>query len=263
MHPLANVLGHVLQVAAVSLGQDHLGQARGVGRQDLLLQASDREHSSLEGDLAGHPDVVAHGPAAQERRERGGHCDPRAGAVLRDGPGGHVHVELAIRELVLVDAELLRAAAHERQRDPRGLLHDVAELSGQDEVVLAGHGRRLDEEDVPPALVTERPVATPGMAVRSAASWKNRCLPSASRTAATSTWIGGVTSPDAIRVAILRSALPSSRSRLRTPASRVYSVITLRIASSSMSTSSGRSPFRSRCRGHRYPVAIATFSSVV
>ena len=35
----------------------------------------------------------------------------------------------------------------------------------------------------PPAPVTARPVATPGIAVRSAASWKKRCRPRASRTA--------------------------------------------------------------------------------
>ena len=47
----------------------------------------------------------------------------------------------------------------------------------------------------PPAPVTERPVATPGTAVRSAASWKNRWRPSASRTASTSIWTGGVGRP--------------------------------------------------------------------
>src|SRR5437763_13733779 len=38
----------------------------------------------------------------------------------------------------------------------------------------------------PPAIVTERPVATPGVAVRAADSWKNFWRPSASRTASTS-----------------------------------------------------------------------------
>ena len=37
----------------------------------------------------------------------------------------------------------------------------------------------------PPAPVTDRPVATPGTAVRSAASWKKRWRPRASRTSAT------------------------------------------------------------------------------
>ena len=55
----------------------------------------------------------------------------------------------------------------------------------------------------------------------------------------------------AIRVAVLRSTVPSSRSRLRTPASRVYSSTTRRSISSETLTSSSRRPLRSRWRGHR------------
>ena len=75
----------------------------------------------------------------------------------------------------------------------------------------------------PPTPVTARPVATPGTAVRSAASRKNRCRPRASRTTSISTATGASAVSDAIRVAVLRSTLPSSRSSWRTPASRVYS----------------------------------------
>ena len=97
----------------------------------------------------------------------------------------------------------------------------------------------------PPVPVTASPVATPGTAVRSAASWKNFWRPSASRTTSTSTTTGGSTWPDAIRVAVLRRILPSSRSSWRTPASRVYSETTSWIMSSEIETSSSRSPFRS------------------
>ena len=103
----------------------------------------------------------------------------------------------------------------------------------------------------PPAPVTESPVATPGTAVRSAASWKNFWRPSASRTTSTSTATGGSTASDATRVAVLRRIVPSSRSSWRTPASRVYSETTSSSTSSATETSSSRSPFRSRCRGHR------------
>ena len=78
----------------------------------------------------------------------------------------------------------------------------------------------------PPVPVTARPVATPGTAVRSAASWKNFWRPSASRTTSTSTSTGASTWSAAIRVAVLRSTVPSSRSSCRTPASRVYSETT-------------------------------------
>ena len=62
---------------------------------------------------------------------------------------------------------------------------------------------------------------------------------------------GASTLPDAIRVAVLRSSLPSSRSSWRTPASRVYSETTVSSTSSEMATSSSRRPFRSRWRGQR------------
>ena len=54
---------------------------------------------------------------------------------------------------------------------------------------------------------------------------------------------GASASPEAIFVAARRRSLPSSRSSWRTPASRVYSVITLRRITSGASTSSSRSPF--------------------
>ena len=81
----------------------------------------------------------------------------------------------------------------------------------------------------PPVPVTARPVATPGTAVRIAASWKNFWRPRASRTRSSVDRHGRLHAvPDAICVAVLRSTVPSSRSRLRTPASRVYSVTTVR-----------------------------------
>ena len=73
----------------------------------------------------------------------------------------------------------------------------------------------------PPEPVTAKPVATPGVDVRSATSAKNFGLPSAGTIASSSIATGGVASPDATRAAVLRSSLPSSRSRFLTPASRV------------------------------------------
>jgi len=62
----------------------------------------------------------------------------------------------------------------------------------------------------PPAPVTARPVATPGVAVRAADSWKNFWRPSASRTASTSMFSGafaGATSADLPSAALLAAAL--------------------------------------------------------
>jgi hypothetical protein len=54
----------------------------------------------------------------------------------------------AVVEGAVVDVELRRVGAHPREGDSRRLLHHVAELAGQDERLLAFHGRGLDEQDV-------------------------------------------------------------------------------------------------------------------
>ena len=76
------------------------------------------------------------------------------------------------------------------------------------EVLPGGRSRRREPPSAPPA------------------SWKNFWRPSASRTTSTSTSTGASTWPAAMRVAVLRSTVPSSRSSWRTPASRVYSETT-------------------------------------
>src|SRR3954465_13268091 len=61
----------------------------------------------------------------------------------------------------------------------------------------------------PPVGVYARPVATPGTAVRSAASCQKRWRPRASRTASSSRATGADTSPAASRVAVFRSRAPA------------------------------------------------------
>ena len=57
-HLLADLLGDVVEVAAVALGQDHLGQPGRVRGEHLLLEPADRQHPALQRDLAGHADRV-------------------------------------------------------------------------------------------------------------------------------------------------------------------------------------------------------------
>ena len=144
---VADVGRDVVEVGAVALGDDHLGEAGGVRGEHLLLQAADREDAALERDLAGHPDRVLHGPPGEERRQRGRHRDPGARAVLRNRARRDVHVELAVQPLV-GDLESVGVRAYPRERDLRRLLHHVAELARQHEALVAVHSRRLDEEDV-------------------------------------------------------------------------------------------------------------------
>ena len=73
----------------------------------------------------------------------------------------------------------------------------------------------------PPAGVQASPVATPGWLVRRRVSEKNRRLPSSSRARFSEIVTRRVSFPSAACRAILRQTVPISRSRLRTPASRV------------------------------------------
>ena len=59
-----------------------------------------------------------------------------------------MHVDVALLEGLAVDAERGRAALDEGQRGLRALLHDVAQLSGEDEPAASLDPARLDEEDV-------------------------------------------------------------------------------------------------------------------
>jgi len=115
---------------------------------------------------------------------------PALGAVLRHGAGRHVEVELLAGEGVIGDAQRRGVASHVGQRDACRLLHHVAQLAGEHEAARAGHRGRLDEQHVAATPVTARPVATPGVAVRAATSWKTFWRPSACRTAASSMTTG-------------------------------------------------------------------------
>ncbi len=72
----------------------------------------------------------------------------------------------------------------------------------------------------PPTGVQASPVATPGRSIRSATSSRNRGRPRYSATVSAVTRTGPA-SPSASRRATLRTTVAISRSRFRTPASRV------------------------------------------
>ena len=134
------------------------------------------------------PTVCFTGRPGEERRERGRHRDAGARAVLRDRARRDVHVEASRpRTASSSMPSSVGVRADVGERDPRRLLHHVAELAGEDEPLARPCIAVASTKSTsPPVPVTARPVATPGTAVRSAASWKNRCRPSASRTAGSS-----------------------------------------------------------------------------
>ncbi len=102
----------------------------------------------------------------------------------------------------------------------------------------------------PPAPVTASPVATPGSLVRRLTSLWMRSGPRISRASSGPT-TAGASSPSATRRAMRRAIAARRRSSWRTPASRVYSAMTVRMPSSVTSRSPSGSPAASICRGSR------------
>ena len=118
----------------------------------------------------------------------------------------------------------LPVAAHVGERRLRRLLHHVAELAGDRQPARARHRGRLDEEDVAAGR-------RPGEAGRDAGVLGAAALlgedAAAAEQLAGASWPRSLTLPltlpSATSRATLRQTVPIWRSRLRTPASRVYS----------------------------------------
>ncbi len=175
---------------------------------DLLLEPADRQHPTLEGDLAGHPDGVLDRAAREQRGERRDHRDARAGAVLGDRSGRDVDVEL-----LALEVRCSSMPSSLRVRRARRRARSAPTPSSRRPAARSARGRRLaalmavasTNSTSPPVPVTARPVATPGTAVRTADSWKNFWRPSASRTASRSMLTGAVArAPRRSSVAVLR-----------------------------------------------------------
>ena len=64
-------------------GQHDRGEAGPLRREHLLLEPADRQHPTLQRDLAGHPDVGPHRASGEPRHERRGHRDAGRRSVLR------------------------------------------------------------------------------------------------------------------------------------------------------------------------------------
>ncbi len=103
----------------------------------------------------------------------------------------------------------------------------------------------------PPAGVQASPVATPGSLVRRRCSAKYLRLPSSSRAFLAEIVVLPRDLPSATRAATFLQIAPISRSRLLTPASRVYSLITASRPASANSSFDLVSPLALSCRGTR------------
>ena len=76
----------------------------------LLADAADRQHQARQRDLAGHRDVGAHRHAARRRDDRRRHRHAGRRAVLGDGAGRHVDVQILLGQELRRDAERVAPA---------------------------------------------------------------------------------------------------------------------------------------------------------
>ena len=70
--------------------------------------------------------------------------------VLGNGSLGDMDVDLCTLELGQSDSVLLMSALRKGPSGPARLLHDVTELTRQDQLSLSGHDAGFDEHDVTP-----------------------------------------------------------------------------------------------------------------
>src|SRR6266851_5211199 len=143
--------GNLLQVAPVVVRRHDLGQPGPMRRQHLLLQPADRHDPAAQRDLTGHAQGMVDRTPGECRDDSRGHRDARARSVLGHRARRHVDVHVPINERIVV-AEAQRSAARPgiRQRSLGRLFHHLAELPGEQQIALAGHHARLDEQDLAP-----------------------------------------------------------------------------------------------------------------
>jgi hypothetical protein len=99
-----------------AFGRISLAQPGAVGGEHLLLHAADLEHLAAQRHLAGHREVAAHRAAREHARDRERDRDAGRRARPWGSRRGEVDVESRLLEILLVEAELARARAHERVR---------------------------------------------------------------------------------------------------------------------------------------------------
>ena len=154
---MSHIVGQLAQVLLVGLGENDAADACPPRGQHLLLDAADGQHQPGEGDLAGHGRPAERRELRVERGHRHRHGDAGRGAVLGDGPGRHVDVQAGAFEYVAVDVELVGVRPQVALGRLGRLLHDVADLPGDDQPAPAGQQRGLDVEHLSAGLGPGQP----------------------------------------------------------------------------------------------------------
>ena len=191
---------------------------------------------------------------------------PGRRSVLRHGAGRNVDVDVVLARTSPVRAPSSSVCARTQES---AACADSCITSPSCPVIvsrpLPGVRRRLDEEDVAAdarctRVPSQRPARTCACALRPRSGAARARPARASRRCVASSRAACPRRPAARPCG---STSASRRSRLRTPASRVYSRMISRSALSVIVTTSPPSPCASICFGTRYRLAMPNFSSSV
>jgi hypothetical protein len=160
--PFFTLSGNVRQILHVLLGDQHLLDAAAKRREQLLLQAADRQHAPAQRDLAGHRDIARTGMPVSTETIAVAMAMPADGPSLGVAPSG----------TWTWMSRLSKTAARCRNRSPRAdvgrrrrdrFLHHVAQVAGDRHRPLPGIMTPSIVSSSPPTSVQARPVTTPTM----------------------------------------------------------------------------------------------------
>src|SRR5439155_2305604 len=158
---LLNIGGNVRQILFIVAGQDDRLAPGAMGGENLLLNAADGKHFASQRDLARHGQIAAHRNLGERTDDRGRQSDSGGGTILGDGAFRDVDMNIQAAVEVGIQPEARRSGAHIAHRCLARLLHNVAQLSGEDQLALTGHDARLNVQDLSADL---RPGQTGGQA---------------------------------------------------------------------------------------------------
>src|SRR5258707_4443958 len=137
-----------VHVATVLGRQNDLRDPRTASCQNLLFNASDRQHVSPQGYLTCHRHVFANRALRQRRHHRRRQRDSGRRAILGNRALGNVYVQIVVVEILGIDFELFRPRLRIRVSRLRRFAHHFAELSGQHQVALPFHPQSFDKQYV-------------------------------------------------------------------------------------------------------------------
>src|SRR5258708_31111220 len=103
--PTLYIVGDLGEILFVLLRDQYSLQAAAKGRQQLLLEAANRQHPATQRDFSGHGDVALNRNPAQYRHDRGHHGDPSRRSILGCRTLRHVHVDVLLLEYHRSDPE--------------------------------------------------------------------------------------------------------------------------------------------------------------